>query len=168
VEALTSGCATFVRKVGWPGGHGEFTVYWRQEHRFWVVFHERSPHHYSCACGTRNPEDDSGEVRMTCQMNTARGQINRRCRAMFLKDGDSGVYLARRPTVNGVSESAFRKRYSGSVQEISWPDGVTSEVLVLGKIGEKSFLDGISTYLHAVEAIKADIKGETPGTWNNV
>jgi hypothetical protein len=162
VEALTSGCKTYSRKVGWRGGHGEFTVYWRREHRFWAVFHERSPHHYSCACGTGDPEDSPGEVKMTCQMNTARGKINAQCQAMFLKDGDSGVYLARRPTIHGIKETEIRKRFNGPVQEISWPSGGTSEVVVLGKIGERSFLNGIADYLHAVEAIKAQVKDETP------
>lgn len=46
------------------------------------------------------------------------------------------------------------ERYSGALQEIEWPDGVTSELVLIGRIGSKSLLRGLGRYLHAIDTFK--------------
>src|SRR6266852_3749072 len=51
----------------------------------------------------------------------------------------------------------FLEHYTGQPEKIEWPDGVTMEVVVIGRIGGTLFLRSIGSYLHAVEDFKESV-----------
>lgn len=163
-SCLIAGAKKFKRNVGWPGDHGEFSLYWHEKAGFWVVFGLEESR-YWCAYGTMDPKTHSS-VEITCEINPPKEGIDRRCGGVFLKDSGSGLYLAHSGKVGGgrkgIGKTNFLEGYSGSLEEIEWPDGVTAEVVLLGKIGGKSFVDHLAAYIRAVEEFKADTTGPTP------
>jgi hypothetical protein len=159
------GSKKFKRNVGWAGGHGEFTLYWHENAGFWVVFWIEGLSRYWCAYGTMDPNKHSS-VNITCEINPPIQGIDRRCGGIFVKDSSSSLYLAHSGKVGGgregIGKQNFLKRYSGSLEEIEWSDGVTAEVVLLGRIGGRSFISNLADYIRAVEAFKAKAMGQTP------
>lgn len=164
-SCLIGGAKNFKRQVGWPGEHGEFTLHWHESARFWVVFGLQELSRYWCAYGTMDPNSHRS-VDVTCEINPPTEGIDRRCGGIFLKDSGSGLYLAHSGKVGGgrkgIGKTSFLEEYSGSLEEVEWPDGVTSEVVLLGKIGSKSFVRNLANYIRAVEAFKANVTGQMP------
>jgi hypothetical protein len=167
-SCLIAGSKKFKRNVGWPGDHGEFTLYWHDQAGFWAVLVEAEATQYSrywCAYGTMDPNSHSS-VNITCEINPPSEGIDRRCGGTFLKDSGSGLYLAHSGKVGGgrkgIGKTNFLEEYSGSLEEIEWPDGVTAEVVLLGKVGGTSFVNNLAAYIRAVEAFKANAAGQTP------
>ena len=162
---LKTGAARFQRNIGWPGAHGEFTLQWHKSAGFWVVFGTQEHNRYWCAYGTMDPDSHSS-VDITCEINPPTEGIDRRCGGIFLKDSGSGLYLAHSGKVGGgrkgIGKTAFLETYGGETEEIEWPDGVTGEVVILGKIGGKAFLSNLASYIQAVEDFKADATGRAP------
>jgi hypothetical protein len=163
-SSLIAGSKKFKRNVGWPGGHGEFTLHWHEDAHFWVVL-DLEESRYWCPYGTMDPNSYSS-VEITLEINPPTEGINRRCGGIFLKDSGSSLYLAHSGKVGGgrkgIGKMNFLEQYGGSLEEVEWPDGVTTEVVLLGKIGGRSFLNNIATYLRAVKAFKANATGQTP------
>jgi hypothetical protein len=164
-SCLITGSKNFKRNVGWPGDHGEFTLYWHEKAGFWVVFGEEEQSRYWCAYGTMDPNTHSS-VNITCEINPPIEGIDRRCAGIFLKDSGTGLYLGHSGKVGGgrkgIGKTNFLEQYSGTREEVEWPDGVTAEVVLLGKIGGRSFINNLAAYLRAVEAFKSDTTGQTP------
>jgi len=164
-SCLIAASRRFHRKVGWPGEHGEFTLYWHHDAGFWVVFGLEELSRYWCAYGTMDPNSHAS-VDITCEINPPTEGIDRRCGGVFLRDSGSGLYLAHSGKVGGgrkgIGKTSFLEQYSGSLEEIEWPDGVTAEVVLLGKIGGKSFVKNLANYIRAVEAFKTNATGQTP------
>jgi len=164
-SCLSKGAKKLKRKVGWPGDNGEFTLHWHETASFWVLFGEEEPSRYWCAYGTMDPNSHSS-VNITCEINPPIEGIDRRCGGILLKDSGAGLYLAHSGKVGGgrkgIGKTRFLEEYSGSLEEVEWLDGVTAEVVLLGKIGGKSFVKNIAEYIRAVEAFKAGATGQTP------
>ncbi len=55
------------RWIGWPGGSGEFDVYWRSEERIWSVFAwKQTTTRYWCCFGVAEAIVDSKVAKMRC------------------------------------------------------------------------------------------------------
>jgi len=157
VEALIVNSTIFTRRV--EGAEADLIIYWHSQIQFWVAFSEDNLHHHSLVCGIADPQATIA-LRMTCQMNHTRTRINRRCRAMFLKDDDERVYFARDPQIRGMDTSTLRSHFRDQVQEVLWPDGRSSVVIVFGLVGGNELLVNISSFLHAIDWLKAREKGQ--------
>ena len=161
---LKAGAVRFQRSVGWPGAHGEFTLYWHEKERFWVLFNP-DERYWSAYYGAMNPNEHRS-LEITCEINPPTEGIDRRYGGIFLKDSGSRLYLAHSGKVaggrKGIGKTAFLETYGGETEEIEWPDGVTGEVVILGKIGGKAFLSNLASYIKAVEDFKADATGRAP------
>lgn len=161
-SCLMAGAENLKRTVGWLGGSGEFTLYWHEDAAFWVVFSDEGdefPFRFWCAYGTMDPTS-STSVHETCEINPPKEGIDRRCAGIFLKDSGSGLYLAHRGRVGGgrkgISKKNFLEQYGGKLEEVESPDGKTEEVVLIGKIGDKSFVEYLATFIRAVDAFKAN------------
>jgi hypothetical protein len=112
--------------------------------------------------------NSNSSVDITCEINPPKEGIDRRCGGIFLKDMASGFFLAHSGKVGGgrkgIGKASFLAVYSGSPETIQWPDGVTSEVVVVGKIDSKAFLDNLADYVRAVEAFKASVTRHMPAS----
>ena len=164
-SCLMSGAKKLTREVGWRGGHDRFPLHWHETAGFWVFFGKELSH-YWCPYGTMDPNSHSS-VNITCEINPPTEGIDRRYGGIFLKDSGSGLYLAHSGKVGGgrkgIGKTRFLEEYSGDLLEnVGWPDGVTAEVVLLGKIGGKSFVKNIAGFIRAVEAFKASATGQTP------
>src|ERR1035438_296348 len=115
-------------------------------------------------------------VDITCEINPPTKGTDRRCGGVLLKDSGSGLYLAHSGKVGGgrkgVGKTNFLKGYSEthpvvalgarpSVEQIDWPNGGTREVVLLGKIGDRSFVNNLADYIRAVGEFKANATGQT-------
>jgi hypothetical protein len=166
-SCLIAGSKKFKRKLGWPGDHGEYDLYWHEGAGFWVVFGLQELSRYWCAYGMMDP-NQHGSLDITCEINPPREGIDRHCAGIFLKDIRSGLYLAHSGRVGGgrkgIGKANFLEEYTGSGNrdEIEWPDGVTAEVVVLGKIGGGSFVNNLAAYIRAAEQFKTNATGKTP------
>jgi hypothetical protein len=175
-SCLIAGSKEIRHKVGWPGGHGEFNLHWHEDARFWVVFGVEERSRYWCAYGRMDPKLHSS-VDITCEINPPTKGTDRRCGGVLLKDSGSGLYLAHSGKVGGgrkgVGKTNFLKGYSEthpvvalgarpSVEQIDWPNGGTREVVLLGKIGDRSFVNNLADYIRAVGEFKANATGQTP------
>jgi hypothetical protein len=157
VSSLKTGAEQFRRTVGWRGGNDEFTLYWHAKQRFWTAFSEDDFGGYWCPYGTADPNENS-TVSITCEINPPEDGINRRKGGVFLRDAAGTFFLGHTGKLaggrKGIGKSSFFEQYSGSLQEIEWPDGVTSELVLIGRIGGRSLLQGLGRYLHAIETFK--------------
>jgi hypothetical protein len=152
--------------VGWKGGSDVFTVYWHEQAEFWVLFNIGDSGGYWCPFGVAVSSQNK-PVSITCEINPPNEGVNRRKGGLFLRDSGSGLYLAHTGKIaggrKGIGKAAFLESYTGFERaEIEWPDGRTSEVIPLGRIGGRSFINGIGNYIHAVHAFKAKATGQTP------
>jgi hypothetical protein len=165
VKSLRNGATRHRCVVGWKGGSDVFTVYWHEEAGFWVLFNVGDAGGYWCPFGSANPAQNM-TVSITCEINPPNEGVNRRKGGVLLRDSGSGLYLAHTGKISGgregIGKAAFLERYSGSREEIEWPDGETTEVVLLGRIGGRSFINAIGHYIHAVDAFKAKATGQAP------
>ena len=165
VTGLKSGAVKYRRVIGWKGGNDVFTLYWHPEEQFWVVFSVDDFDGYWCPYGTTDPTQ-SKPMGITCEINPPKDGVNRRKGGIFLRDSANNFFLAHTGKVaggrKGIGKRAFLDAYRGARQEIEWPRGDTSEVVVFGPIGGGSFLRSIGNYLHAVEEFKATATNPTP------
>ena len=164
VKSLKHGATSHRCVVGWKGGNDVFTVYWHEGPRFWVAFSIGDAGGYWCPFGTADPSQNK-TVSITCEINPPNEGVNRRKGGLFLRDSGSGLYLAHTGKIaggrEGIGKAAFLESYS-SLPEIEWPNGIATEVIPLGRIGGRSFIDGIGNFIHAVDAFKNDATGQTP------
>ena len=164
-SCLTGGSEKFNRRLVWPGDHGEFTLYWQEYAGFWVVFGQEGHSRYWCAYGTMDPKSNSS-LKIGCEINPPTGEINRHSGGIFLKDSDSRLYLSHFGEFGGgrkgIGKTPFLDIYEGKTEEIEWPDGVTLKVVVIGKIGDESFLGNLASYIMAVEDFKTGETCRTP------
>jgi|ERR1700680_4289938 len=165
VTSLKSGAVKRRNVVGWKGGNDVFTLYWHPDEQFWVVFSVGDFGGFWCPYGTADPTRRK-TVGITCEINPPEEGVNRRKGGVFLRDSANNFFLGHTGKVaggrNGIGKSAFLDNYSGALQEIEWPDGVTSEVVVIGRIGGRSFPRSVGNYLHAVEEFKVTVTTPTP------
>ena len=159
---LKAGAKKFKRTVGVQGSSGEHVLYWHKDDAFWVAFRENIKGRFWYAYGTTDPTHSHSTLHITLEINPPTEGIDRRCGGVFLKDSASGLYLAHSGKVGGgcegIGKTNFLKYYGGRLQEIEWPNGITADVVVLGKIGSRSFLANLATYIREVETFKTNIR----------
>jgi hypothetical protein len=152
--------------VGWKGGSGKFTLYWHEQASFWALFDIGDSGRYWCAFGITVCSQNE-PVSITCEINPPNEGVDRRKGGLFLRDSGSGLYLAHTGKIaggrKGIGKAAFLESYNYSEkEEIEWPDGETSKVIPLGRIGGRSFINGIGNFIHAVDAFKKNATAQIP------
>jgi hypothetical protein len=165
VKNLKAGATKYRRVVGWKGGNDEFTLYWHPEWKFWVLFAVGDDGGYWCPYGVVDPSNCK-TVSITCEINPPVQGINRRKGGVFLRDAGGNLYLAHTGKVaggrQGVGKAAFLDSLGGGLTKVEWSDGVTTKVVVLGRIGRPSLLRNLSSYLHAIASFKENATGAVP------
>src|SRR6266851_9556317 len=84
--ALTKGAKSSVKEVGWPGGHGKYTVYWHADYGFWTLLRTHLDNRFWLAFGTQNPFKATKSLDITCEINPPKSGRNGRCAGVFLRD----------------------------------------------------------------------------------
>jgi hypothetical protein len=161
VEGLNAGSSPMRKRVGWPSGTGEFEVFWRPSERLWSLFDpSRTSNRYWCCFGPDDPTN-ARILSISCEINFAFEGINRRVAGVFLRDEDGRIYVGHSGNVGGgrkgVGKTAFLSYYDSPVREpVDWPDGRTTEMLVIGMLGSDSFVNSVAAFVSEVASFKED------------
>ena len=151
--------------VGWRGGSGEFDVLWQPKEEFWALIKpDMTTTLYWCAFGTGSP-DEYDHFGIVVEINPPQEGINRRIAGAFMRDVEGNVYLTHSGKVGGglkgIGKTEFLKFYRGDNRETAlWPDGVETEVIVIGRVDSLRLPTHIGHYVHEVERFKATRRGE--------
>lgn len=164
VEALRTDATPIRKMVGWPSGSGEFDVYWHPSEQLWSLFDPKRTHNrYWCCFGPTDPAAVR-TLSISCEINFAFEGINRRVAGAFLTDQGGRTYVAHSGSVGGgqkgVGKGAFLDYYDSPVRElVAWPDGKTTEMLVIGMMESPSFVESVAAFVSEVASFKSDVRG---------
>lgn len=144
--------------IGWPGGSRRLTVYWRRE-RFWLQFSDDKSTHL-LLCGTDNPAKATN-LAITCEINTPREGVNRKCAGALLRDIGGQVYLAHSGRIGGagIAPEAFARGYAGANwQAVQWPDDSRSEMHVIAPLDSPRLMVQLAYFVHEVRRLKSALR----------
>jgi hypothetical protein len=159
---LTEGAIPFESVVGFRGDSGTFTVHWHPTHGFWTLLEPtREQNRYWLCFGTTNPEA-ARSLEITLEMNTVREGINRRIAGAFATDLEGRTFLTHSGKVGGgrtgIGKTNFLNFYTGdNVDTLLWPDGMATDVIVIGHIESPHFPAQVAYFVHEVARFKAAI-----------
>lgn len=166
-KRLTETAIELERTIGWRPGTNTFTIHWHKQHRFWVLFNAQDFSKYWCAFGTADPNSDRS-LSITCEINPPKQGFSRRNAGVFLRDNHSALYLAHSGKIGGgrkgIGKEAFLDQYTNELEEVTWPDGITSKLIILGKIDGKSFVQSIANFVKDVDSFKLEATHHAPTT----
>ena len=158
-DAMRGGSEQLQRKVGWPGGNGDFTLYWHADQGVWGVLEpDFASGRYWFGLGTEDPRPVR-MVSLVCEINPPVEGINRRCAGLFVRDADGVIYLTHSGRVGGgrpgIGKREFVASYNGGdIRPIQWPDGRVTEAFVIGPVGSDALPARIAHFVHEVERFK--------------
>ena len=166
VSQLTAGVPPLRKAVGWRSGSGEFDVYWHEDERLWCLFEsDQAGNRYWCCFG---PDDPNGQelLSITCEINFPFDGVNRRVGGVFLKDDDGRVFIGHSGKIGGGHEGVGKERFLKYLDDptrtqVAWPDGTTTEMLVLGVLDTPGFVRGVATFVSEVAAFKRGVRDGT-------
>src|SRR5436309_9377234 len=101
-EKLKKGAKPYRHYIGWQGGGGEYTVYWRQNEQMWVLLEPREiKNRYWCCFGIEHPPSTQS-LSITCEVNPPIEGVDRRIAGAFLRDSLGAIYIAHSGKVGGA------------------------------------------------------------------
>lgn len=145
--------------LGWKGQSQAFTVAWHPDLDIWNYYDaEFAEVRYWCPYGVEDPNEVS-MVNITAEINMVHEGCNRRIAGGFVHDNDNNVYLIHSGRVGGgrkgVGKEAFWNFYHGDQNvTVRWPDRIETEVICIGKIGDKNLPRQISHFVKEVDRFK--------------
>jgi hypothetical protein len=163
-EPLSAGGVVLRRTVGYKGGNESADIVWHSDPGFWVLLHPtRLPRRYWCAFGVEDPHTTSA-LSITCEINSPKDGIDRRCAGLFVGDDTGRVFLAHSGKVGGgrpgIGKSTFlRFRGAEDVAMVEFPDGRDAEYIILGALDATSLLTRVAGFVHDVARFKARVRG---------
>lgn len=161
--------------IGHKGFSGEMVVSWHRKLGIWIHFAHDCPgeagkERYWCAYGVDVPKPNS-MVNITAEINMYKKWNDRKVAAAFAKNPDGDVYLIHTGKVGGgrtgIGKETFRDYFPGSDQYVSvrWPDGVYSDEICIGKVGDRLLLNNVSHFVKEVDKFKTLVtQGKLPET----
>lgn len=163
---LNRDCRVLRRKVGWPGGNGEYDLQWNSTLGIWTMQEQFNvENRHILLLGTQNPEPKR-MVGIVCEINPPRHGFNRRCAGVFLKDDDLSIYLAHTGKIGGgrpgIGRSTMFQNYLGNWHTVTWPDRKLSNVIVIGKIDSPLLSEHIAAFAREVQRIKNGVRTNPP------
>jgi len=160
---LKEGATRLRRQVGYKGGGGTYNVFWRPAEQFWSLFETAvTANRYWCCFGTADPRKHLG-LGITCEINPPFEGINRRCAGVFCRHENKDVFIAHSMRIGGgrkgIGRSAFMRtiRRRSRIVPIRWPDGLETDVLILGRLNHPTLPKRIGAFVHEVQRFKEAI-----------
>ena len=147
--------------VGWRGGRIPLPLLWRSRDGFWAYPGDsrRTKTRYWMLYGIEDVSR-TGSARIVCQINPPTSGVDRRCAGALVTDGTGSVYLAHSGKIGGgskgIGRDLFRRQFSGANwQPIDWRDGQTTDMHIIGQIGNAQFPKQLAYFINEVARIKA-------------
>jgi transcriptional regulator with XRE-family HTH domain len=134
-------------------------AYYVERYDVWTAFDDGSYETLWNTYGIGNPFD--GRPRdMVCHLTVPSEGINRRAGAVYARDADGDLFVFHRGKIGGgrqgLGKSAFWDRAEVKSAQVQDGDRVTDMALV-GRIGSKSFLRDVATFVREVKRVKDEI-----------
>jgi len=160
---LKRGGQRFRRMLGWQGGNKELDVYWHASEHLWAAFRPVQNRNW-CSFGTDDPATKI-LLNITCEINPPYEGINRRCAGIFVRDEAGKIYVAHTGKIGGgragIGRSGFLKFYRRQGPDtLLWPDGVATDVIVIGQIDSEKLLAHVVHFVREVERFKSAMSGK--------
>jgi hypothetical protein len=170
-QRLRQGGRNFLRTVGWPSGNRRVTVFWHEQHRFWVALSPTiNRNHYWLGFGLQNPRKHPHTLNITCEVNPPRKGVNRRCAGILLRDSGGSIFLGHSGKVGGgrkgIGKNSFLENYRGKTQQVTWTTetkNTTANAVVLGRIDGPELSLNLAKFIVDVDSFKESVGG-TPDT----
>jgi hypothetical protein len=159
---LKYGAEIFERAVGYRGGSSTLNVYWHKDAALWAVLEPAiAPGRYYNAFGLVNPRDHA-MLSISCEINPPIGGINRRCAGFFVHDKDGRVFLAHSGKVGGgragIGKDSFNRFYTGGNRvTVNWPDGISSDCIIISDINSAGLTNDIAAFVAQVARFKESV-----------
>jgi hypothetical protein len=150
---------SFKRYVGWQGGGGHYTLNWRSHENFWSLLEPLEiENRYWCCFGIGKPAKH-GSQSIICEINPPIKGVDRRIAGIVLKDDSDVLYLAHSGKIGGgrkgIGKQCFLAYWQGeNIEEVTWPDGKTTNAIVIGRLGGKRLPIQIGRFVHEVAQFK--------------
>lgn len=147
------------RYVGWQGGGGYHTLYWRRKENIWTLLEPKEiENRYWCCFGIGQPPEQ-GSQSIICEINPPIKGVDRRLAGIVLKDDSGSLYLAHSGKVGGgrkgIGKNSFLAYWRGeNVADVVWPDGGIRSAIVIGRFGGKRLPVQIARFVHEVAKFK--------------
>jgi hypothetical protein len=160
---LAEGAVALDRFVGWQGGGGRFEIYWRPEHRYWVLPNDsQEESRYWICVGLEDPTEYDN-LTITCEINPSKDGSNRQTGGRLIRDDKQQLYLAHTGKVGGgrkgIGKDAFSKWYGGIQRRIRAADGALEDLIILGRIGDPALIASIGEFARKVADFKVEVTG---------
>jgi hypothetical protein len=163
----STGAQELERHVGYQGGGSRVNVWWRPGERMWAVFEESGEAgRYWCGFGTEDATQSEALVPVV-EINPPISGVNPQLGGLFYRDwlgvvrfGHTGAIAGGK---RGIGKAAFTKwaQELGDLarEEITWPDGRSTDVFVVAKLGDSRLPVQIAAYVRYVEQFKHSVNG---------
>ncbi len=155
---LSQGSQPLRRKIGYRGGGGVYTVYWRPHEGFWAAIDPYHKGRHWCVYGTMDPTQET-LLTIVCEVNPPVEGIRRQCAGAFLRDASGRIYLAHSGRIGGgrpgIGKEEFVAFYRGTNwQTVRWPDGRITRMIVAGRLDDPQLPAQIAAFVGEVSRFK--------------
>jgi hypothetical protein len=156
---MTQGTNRIDCAIGWQGGGTNTDLHWNSELRLWSHFEaEGTENRYWCVFAVDDPAS-TDMPNITCEINIPFEGINRRVAAVFARDSLGKVFLVHNGRVGGGRKGIMKKTFwefyePQDVCILEWPDGRTSEAIVISGMSDSQFQSKIARFVHKVDEFK--------------
>jgi hypothetical protein len=150
--------------VGYQGSSEEANLLWHRDLQVWVLLQaDRLDSRYWCAFGVDDPQPAS-MLSITCEINSPKEGIDRRCAGLFVRGANGNVFLAHSGKVGGgrpgIGKTAFLNHLGhDEVMSVRFPDGKERDYIVLGRIDDSHLRHRLAAFVHSVAQFKEAATG---------
>ncbi len=142
------------------GGKAKGDIAWLREHAFWWRHDATLLRNRHWLVFGHAPDTPTRTETITCEINLPFAGADRRIAGAILRDEDDALYLAHSGKIGGARagqrKQAFRDfAASGNWQAARWPDGSTTELLVIGPLEGPRLARQVGRFVSAVQRFKS-------------
>jgi hypothetical protein len=158
--------------IGWRDGSGMFDVTWHEQQGYWSMKDPKAVgKRYWCIFGTGSPEKYD-HFAIVVEMNIPLAGYDRTVGGGLMRDEAGSVFLTHSGRVGGgrkgIGKDAFLNALRGANSAtVSWPDGIESDVLVIGRVDSPRLPAQIGNFVQEVERFKESVTGGAPPLTSN-
>jgi len=142
--------------VGWRPQALQLDVRWNDERQFWCHFGSAKKR-YWCDFGVQDPAT-TDKLSITVEINVPHQGATGRVAGAFVRGADGHSYIAHSGKIGGgrkgIGKSAFSNFCRGGNWHTVTGDGVSREMMILGRVDHPSLVDSISHFTREVARFK--------------
>lgn len=146
--------------ITWQGGRVQADIAWLREHGFWWRHDPALLRNRHWLAFGYTPDTPTRTVTITCEINLLHAGSDRRIAGAILRDEDDALYLAHSGKIGGARAGQRKRAFrdfaaSGNWQTARWPDGSSTELLVIGPLEGPRLPRQVGRFVSAVHRFKS-------------